>query len=297
MIELYNSQFAKSHGLPVADADFVKFVTQRGGLSAMRFSIGLGYTTIAGSNTHDPCSGRAASRACSSGIVEQGDADRHDRCRSSTSSAGTASTSGDEAATTYSSIIVTLKDKNQIAVVLRSGCRTAQDLRLEDSLGEKFATVLFVVAPRARPDLARHHRHQRDQHRPQLLHAGHGAAPRARACCGRSGRPSADVQLVVLGEAGLIGLIGGVLGVLVGARYRPRASTTRRTITCRGSRSSPRPGSTSAGGSGSVALGVVRPCFCVRRRVPAGAPRLEDGAGAGAGSELTHPGTVPISYA
>src|SRR5262249_59936098 len=51
MIELYNGQFAKSHGLPIADLDFVKFVTQRGGLSAMRFSIGLGSTTIAGSNT------------------------------------------------------------------------------------------------------------------------------------------------------------------------------------------------------------------------------------------------------
>ena len=50
MIEIYNGQFAKSHGLPIADLDFVKFVTQRGGLSAMRFSIGLGLTTIAGSN-------------------------------------------------------------------------------------------------------------------------------------------------------------------------------------------------------------------------------------------------------
>ena len=51
MIELYNGQFAKSHGLPIIETDFVKFVIQRGGLSAMRFSIGLGQTTIAGSNT------------------------------------------------------------------------------------------------------------------------------------------------------------------------------------------------------------------------------------------------------
>jgi len=50
MIELYNGQFAKSHGLPIADLDFVKFVTQRGGLGAMRFSVGLGLTTVAGSN-------------------------------------------------------------------------------------------------------------------------------------------------------------------------------------------------------------------------------------------------------
>src|SRR5262249_1607248 len=48
MIELYNGQFAKTHGLPVVDVDFVKFVTQRGGLGAMRFSVGLGLTTIAG---------------------------------------------------------------------------------------------------------------------------------------------------------------------------------------------------------------------------------------------------------
>src|SRR5687768_14989507 len=39
MIELYNGQFAKSHGLPIVETDFIKWVTQRGGLSAMRFSV------------------------------------------------------------------------------------------------------------------------------------------------------------------------------------------------------------------------------------------------------------------
>ena len=85
---------------------------------------------------------------------------------------------GDEAATTYSSIIVTLKDQNEIAVFAQ-WLQDTLDLRLEDSLGEKFATVAVRDPARARPDLARHHRDQRDQHRPQLLHAGHRAPPRA----------------------------------------------------------------------------------------------------------------------
>src|SRR5258708_4728319 len=142
MIELYNGQFAKSHGLPVADADFVKWVTQRGGLSAMRFSIGLGLTTIAGSNTtikHKPRRVEAVLVGISQRSMPIGMTmpiqyiERWNR-----------EYLGDEAATTYSSIIVRLKDRNRIAVFAQ-WLQDALDLRLEDSLGQKFATAIFVI--------------------------------------------------------------------------------------------------------------------------------------------------------
>ncbi|MEO6774985.1 MAG: ABC transporter permease [Kofleriaceae bacterium] len=209
MIELYNGQFAKSHGLPVADADFVKFVTQRGGLSAMRFSIGLGSTTIAGSNT----SIRARPRRVEGVLVGLSQKampigmtvpiqyiERWNR-----------EYLGAEAATTYSSIIVTLKDKTQIAPFAQ-WLQDTQDLRLEDSLGEKFATVLFVVRlvlvlisliiiGISAINIAHNFFMQVTERRRELgLLRAIGATQR-------------DVQLVVLGEAGLIGLSGGVLGV------------------------------------------------------------------------------------
>ncbi|MFT3691810.1 MAG: ABC transporter permease [Kofleriaceae bacterium] len=209
MIELYNGQFAKSHNLPIADADFVKFVTQRGGLSAMRFSIGLGSTTIAGSNTAIRAKPRRvegvlvglSNKAMPIGMtVPMGYVQRWNR-----------EYLGDDAAKRYSSIIVTLKDKTQIAVFAQ-WLQDTQDLRLEDSLGEKFATVLFVVRlvlvlislviiGISAINIAHNFFMQVTERRRELgLLRAIGATQR-------------DVQLVVLGEAGLIGLIGGLLGV------------------------------------------------------------------------------------
>jgi putative ABC transport system permease protein len=212
MIELYNGQFAKSHGLPIADTDFVKFVTQRGGLSAMRFSIGLGLTTIAGSNTsiqHRPRRVEAVLVGISAKAMPIGMTmpiqyiERWNR-----------EFQGEEAATTYSSIIVTLNDKTKIAPFAQ-WLQDTQDLRLEDSLGEKFATVLFVVRlvlvlislviiGISAINIAHNFFMQVTERRRELgLLRAIGATQR-------------DVQLVVLGEAGLIGLIGGVLGVMFG---------------------------------------------------------------------------------
>jgi ABC-type antimicrobial peptide transport system permease subunit len=121
---------------------------------------------------------------------------------------------GNEAATTYSSIIVTLNDKTKIAPFAQ-WLQDTQDLRLEDSLGEKFATVLFVVRlvlvlislviiGISAINIAHNFFMQVTERRRELgLLRAIGATQR-------------DVQLVVLGEAGLIGLIGGVLGVLFG---------------------------------------------------------------------------------
>jgi ABC-type antimicrobial peptide transport system permease subunit len=214
MIELYNSQFASSHGLPQADQDFVKFVMSRGGLSAMRFSIGLGMTTIAGSNTNLEKGARPrrveamlvglSDKAMPIGMtVPIGYVERWNR-----------EYLGADAASTYSSIVVTLKDRDRLAVFAQ-WLQDKLDLRIEDSLGEKFATVLFVVRlvlvlisliiiGISAINIAHNFFMQVTERRRELgLLRALGATKR-------------DVRMVVLGEAALIGLIGGVLGVIVG---------------------------------------------------------------------------------
>jgi ABC-type antimicrobial peptide transport system permease subunit len=213
MIELYNGQFAKSHGLPIADLDFVKFVTQRGGLGAMRFSIGLGLTTIAGSNA---AIARHKVRRVEGVLVGI-----------STKAMPIGMTMpipyiqrwnreflGEEAATSYSSIIVRLKDKNRIAVFAQ-WLQDDLDLRLEDSLGEKFATALFVIRlvlvlislviiTISSINIAHNFFMQVTERRREL------------GLLRAVGATQIDVRMVVLGEAALIGLIGGILGVLLG---------------------------------------------------------------------------------
>jgi ABC-type lipoprotein release transport system permease subunit len=213
MIELYNGQFAKSHGLPIVDADFVKWVTQRGGLSSMRFSIGLGQTTIAGSNTSIKNAPRRvegvlvgiSTKAMPIGMtmpiqyIQRWNGEYM----------------GQEAATTYSSIIVTLKDRNKIAPFAQ-WLQDSLDLRLEDSLGEKFATVLFVIRlvlvlislviiGISAINIAHNFFMQVTERRREL------------GLLRAVGATQSDVRMVVLGEAALIGLIGGCLGVLLGA--------------------------------------------------------------------------------
>ena len=214
MIELYNSQFASSHGLPQADTDFVKFVMSRGGLSAMRFCIGLGMTTIAGSNTNLAKSARPrrieamlvglSDKSMPIGMtVPIGYVQRWNR-----------EYLGDAAAKNYSSIVVTLKDRDRLAVFAQ-WLQDKLDLRIEDSLGEKFATVLFVVRlvlvlislviiGISAINIAHNFFMQVTERRRELgLLRAIGATKR-------------DVRMVVLGEAALIGLIGGVLGILLG---------------------------------------------------------------------------------
>jgi putative ABC transport system permease protein len=213
MIELYNGQFAKSHGLPIADVDFVKFVTARGGLNAMRFSVGLGLTTIAGSNTQ--ISRRKVRRveAVLVGISHKampigmtmpiGYIQRWNR-----------EFLGEDAATAYSSIIVRLKDKNRIAVFAQ-WLQDDLDLRLEDSLGEKFATALFVIRlvlilislviiTISSINIAHNFFMQVTERRREL------------GLLRAVGATQSDVLMVVLGEAALIGLIGGLLGLVLG---------------------------------------------------------------------------------
>jgi cell division protein FtsX len=212
MIELYNGQFAKSHGLPVVDVDFVKWVTGRGGLSAMRFSIGLGQTTIAGSNTsikHRPRRVEGVLVGISQKAMPIGMTMPIQYIQR-----WNQEFMGDEAATTYSSIIVTLKERTQIAP-FSQWLQDSLDLRLEDSLGEKFATVLFVIRlvlilislviiGISAINIAHNFFMQVTERRREL------------GLLRAVGATQGDVRMVVLGEAALIGLIGGLLGILLG---------------------------------------------------------------------------------
>jgi ABC-type lipoprotein release transport system permease subunit len=212
MIELYNGQFAKSHGLPIADADFVKFVAARGGLSAMRFSIGLGQTTVAGSNTQlhrRPRRVEAVLVGISARAMPIGMTmpiqyiERWNR-----------EYLGEDAATKYSSIIVKLKDRNRIAVFAQ-WLQDDLDLRLEDSLGQKFATAIFVIRlvlilisliiiTISAINIAHNFFMQVTERRREL------------GLLRAVGATRVDVLMVVLGEAALIGLIGGLLGIIFG---------------------------------------------------------------------------------
>ncbi|TMQ08704.1 MAG: ABC transporter permease [Deltaproteobacteria bacterium] len=186
MIEIYNGQFAKAHRLPIADLDFIRFVTQRGGLNAKAVLVGISNKAMPiGMTMPIPYIQRWNREFL-----------------------------GDEAATSYSSIIVRLRDRNRIAV-FSQWLQDDLDLRLEDSLGEKFATALFVIRlvlvlislviiAISSINIAHNFFMQVTERRRELgLLRAVGATQR-------------DVLMVVLGEAALIGLIGGVIGVVLG---------------------------------------------------------------------------------
>jgi ABC-type antimicrobial peptide transport system permease subunit len=120
---------------------------------------------------------------------------------------------GEEAATAYSSIVVTLKDRNDQAV-FDQWLEDDLDLRIEDSLGEKFATVVFVVRvvlvsisfiiiAISAINISHNFFMQVTERRREL------------GLLRAVGATRGDVRLVVLGEAALIGLIGGILGILL----------------------------------------------------------------------------------
>jgi len=209
VVELYNNQFAKSHGMPMADKNLVNLLIQQRGLSAMRFSIGLGHTTIAGSGSITKTRPRrveavvvgVSSRAMPVGVTMPIEYIRR----------WNQEYMGDEAATSYSSIIVTLKDRNRLAV-FSQWLVDEQGLRLEDSLGERFATVIFVIRVLfliisiAILLIA-------------MINIGHNffiqVSERRReiGIMRAVGATQMDVRLIMLGEAAIVGIVGGFIGI------------------------------------------------------------------------------------
>jgi hypothetical protein len=209
VVELYNNQFAKSHNMPMADKNLVNFLIQNRGLSAMRFSIGLGNTTVSGTGSVTRKPPRrieavivgVSTRAMPIGVtvpiqyVKRWNAEYM----------------GPDAANAYSSIIVRLKDRNAIAP-FSQWLVDDMDLRLDDNLGERFATVIFVIRllfliiSVAILVIA-------------VINIGHNffiqVSERRReiGIMRAVGATEGDVQLIVLGEAAVIGIVGGLLGI------------------------------------------------------------------------------------
>jgi putative ABC transport system permease protein len=185
----------------------VNFLIQRSGLSAMRFSIGLGSSTVGSTRPNAPPRRVEAvvvgvsQRAMFIGVTMP----------IQYTTRWNQEYMGSEAASSYSSIVVKLDDKNRIAVFSQWLADT-QGLVLKDSLGEKFATVIFVIRllfliiSVAILVIA-------------VINIGHNffiqVSERRReiGIMRAVGATELDVQLIVLGEAALIGIVGGLLGI------------------------------------------------------------------------------------
>ena len=211
LLELYNGQFAASHGLPVI-GQFEQFVAERGGLGKMRFYIGLGDTMVAGSNIVVPAHKQRqvqgmllgiSSRSMPIGMTVPIEYMRR----------WNREFSGEEAATAYSSIVVTLEDKDDVAP-FAAWLQQSLDLRVADSMGERFATAIFIVTSLfvlisfvivsiSAINIAHNFFMQVSERRREIgILRAVGAA-------------RVDIGLMVLGEAALIGVLGGGLGILL----------------------------------------------------------------------------------
>ena len=207
VLELYNSQIADSHGLPHIGV-MEQFIAERG-RERMHFAMGLGDTMVAGSNLAiDPAKHRevgailvgVSPKARQVGLtIPIGYVERWNR-----------EFAGEEAAKQFSSIVVTLRDKDRLAPFTK-WLQDDEKLKLEDSLGEQFGTVVFVITivllaisfvivGISAINIAHNFFMQVTERRREIgVLRAVGASQR-------------DVLMIVLGEAALIGLVSGILG-------------------------------------------------------------------------------------
>lgn len=208
LVEIYNTQFAKSRGLPVIGA-MEEFIVQRGGLSKMKLYIDLGATMIEATSSNINAPPRRVEgvllgineKAVPIGItVPMGYVERWNR-----------EYLGEEAATTYSSIVVRLEDKNAIGP-FAAWIERELDLRLVDNEGKQFALVIFVVTLFflmisliiviiSAINIAHNFFMQVFERRREI------GLMRA------VGATRGDIQRIILGEAALIGLVSGLAGI------------------------------------------------------------------------------------
>ena len=208
LVEIYNTQFAKSRGLPVIGA-MEEFIVQRGGLAKMRLYMDLGATMIEATTTNLKASPRQIEgvllgindKAIPIGItVPIGYVKRWNQ-----------EYLGTEAATTYSSIVVRLEDKDDVGP-FAAWIEKDLDLRLQDSEGKQFALVIFVVTiffllisliivTISAINIAHNFFMQVSERRREI------GLMRA------VGATQTDIRAIILGEAALIGLVSGAAGI------------------------------------------------------------------------------------
>jgi putative ABC transport system permease protein len=208
LVEIYNTQFAKSRGLPVIGA-MEEFIVSRGGLSKMRLYIDLGATMVQASTTTLKARPRQiqgvllgiSDKAIPIGItIPMGYVKRWNQ-----------QYLGEEAATTYSSIVVQVTSKDAVGP-LAAWIEGELDLRLKDNEGKQFALVIFVVTlffllislvivTISAINIAHNFFMQVSERRREI------GLMRA------VGATRADIRGIILGEAALIGLIAGLIGI------------------------------------------------------------------------------------
>jgi putative ABC transport system permease protein len=208
LVEIYNTQFAKSRGLPVIGA-MEEFIVQRGGLSKMRMYIDLGATMVDATKRVKAPPRQIegvllgiSDKAIPIGMtVPIGYVERWNR-----------EYLGEEAATTYSSIVVKLKNKDDVGP-FATWVEKDLGLRLQDSQGQQFAMVIFVVTlffllislcivTISAINIAHNFFMQVSERRREI------------GLLRSVGASQADVRGMFLGEAALIGLISGVFGII-----------------------------------------------------------------------------------
>ena len=209
-LELYNAQIAPTQNLPSVDQNVAAFIAQRG-LGRMSFTIVLGDTAYG---------------------VRRGDSAKKTR-RVEAMMVGVSPKAmrigmtmplpylrrwnqeylGDAAASTYSSVVVNLRHKDRLAV-FSEFIEKKMGLRLEDSLGQQFATAIFVVGlvfffisllivVISAINIAHNFFVQISERRRELgVLRAVGATP-------------GDVRLMISGESALIGFISGIFGCLL----------------------------------------------------------------------------------
>jgi putative ABC transport system permease protein len=208
LVEIYNTQFAKSRGLPVIGA-MEEFIVQRGGLAKMRLYMDLGATMIEATTTNLKAPPRQIEgvllgindKAIPIGVtVPIGYVKRWNQ-----------EFLGEEAATTYSSIVVRLEDKDDVGP-FAAWIEKDLDLRLQDSEGKQFALVIFVVTiffllisliivTISAINIAHNFFMQVSERRREI------GLMRA------VGATQGDIRGIILGEAALIGLVSGLAGI------------------------------------------------------------------------------------
>jgi putative ABC transport system permease protein len=210
LIEIYSGQFATSNNMPVIDTETAVGFCALRGASTRIVMVAVCAIGIGGSDDATPVDKERIVEAQVVGL--------------STKSMPIGLTMplpyvrrwnkefmGDEAASTYSSIVVTLDDPKELAPFAQ-WLKDKLDLRIEDSLGEKFSTVIFVIAVLftiisiiiitiSAINIAHNFFMQVVERRREI------GVMRA------VGATQNDVLLLIIGEAALIGLAGGILGV------------------------------------------------------------------------------------
>lgn len=211
LIEVYNKSYAKSHGLPIIGG-MEQFIVQRGGLSKMRLYFDLGQSVI-DMNQKDLLSEPRRVEGVLLGISDRavplgatipiGYVQRWNK-----------EFVGEKSATAYSSIIVELENKEDVAP-FGKWLIDGPNLRLEDSNGERFAsiitiiTLIFIVIALVIVTISAIN----------IAHSFFMQVSERRREIGllRSiGATQSNIRMLFVGEAALLGFLAGLVGVAIG---------------------------------------------------------------------------------